>query len=143
MLQTTGPLSVSMLWPTPVLSLPSPLPLLCQELAKKSPRCDPERQTQQGMIYVIVAKTGILTCLFFRSLCSQEWCKQNPRGTTIDFKNYFDSLSLDALKVVDDYQLSITSLIMVMLLAIRRSLSGEKTGEHNLFLLMKSMNTDD
>lgn len=66
---------------------------------------------------------------FSRSLCSQEWCKQNPRGTTIEFKNFFDNLSPEALKV-GDYRS--TSLIMLILgLAVRRSLSGEKTGEHN------------
>lgn len=43
-----------------------------------------------------------MTNSFSRSLCSQEWCKQNPRGTTIEFKNYFDNLSPEALKV-DDY----------------------------------------
>jgi len=37
-----------------------------------------------------------------RSLCSQEWCKQNPRGTTIEFKNYFDNLSPEALKRYED-----------------------------------------
>ncbi|KAF8232120.1 hypothetical protein L208DRAFT_26825 [Tricholoma matsutake] len=33
-----------------------------------------------------------------RALCSQDWCKANPRGTTAEFQSYDSSLTKDELQ---------------------------------------------
>lgn len=96
--------SVSILYPTIVLSLlslwstmpvgpltPKRIMLLCQELPKNPPpRCDLERQTQQG---VIVAKTVFLWLTHFPGVCVLKngankihvELRQNSRTTLITF----------------------------------------------------------
>jgi hypothetical protein len=42
---------------------------------------------------------SIPTLMSVRNLCAREWVKANPTGTTVEFKEYFDSLSTADRKV--------------------------------------------
>lgn len=46
-----------------------------------------------------VSQADIPTNLISMNLCSQEWCQQIPWGTMAEFKEYFDNLSPNVLKV--------------------------------------------
>jgi len=45
------------------------------------------------------ATSSHLSYIIFRNLCAQDWVANNPGGLAIDFKNYFDNLPKEELKV--------------------------------------------
>jgi hypothetical protein len=64
---------------------------------KKSAKMRPGVTTTARSIRV-TNKIQYLIALF-RSLCSQDWCQNNARGTTAEFKVFFDTLPPEDLKV--------------------------------------------
>jgi hypothetical protein len=66
-------------------------------VTKKSAKMRPGVTTTARFITV----TNEIHCLIvlLRSLCSQDWCRNNARGTTAEFKVFFDTLPPEDLKV--------------------------------------------
>ena len=55
------------------------------------------RVLQQGNMHILWLTYSNNVCL--RNLCALEWVISNPKGTTDDFSNYYDSLSAEGKQV--------------------------------------------